>query len=117
MLRPSLPGQKELGAEPLVLRFVWSASGTNANHSRISKSCGLGPQRPAPLHNLAAAQILKGTRMPSNAHLESIGMIVEIAGVASAIAGVVLSLHHWPAAAALIGGGVAYIIGKKLRSM
>jgi hypothetical protein len=44
--------------------------------------------------------------MPSNAHLESIGMIVEIAGVASAVA-----------AAALIGGGVAYIIGKKLRSM
>jgi hypothetical protein len=48
--------------------------------------------------------------MPSNAHLESIGMIVEIAGVA-------LSLHHWPAAVALIGGGVAYIIGKKLRAM
>jgi hypothetical protein len=54
--------------------------------------------------------------MPSNAHLESIGVIVEIAGVASAVAGVVLSLHHWPAAAALIGGGVAYIIGKKLRA-
>jgi hypothetical protein len=43
-------------------------------------------------------------------------MIVEIAGVASAVAGVVLSLHHWPAAAALIGGGVAYVIGKKLRA-
>ena len=55
--------------------------------------------------------------MPSNAHLESIGVIAEIAGVASAVAGVVLSLHHWPAAAALIGGGVAYIIGKKLRAM
>jgi hypothetical protein len=51
-----------------------------------------------------------------NAHLEFIGMIVEIAGVASAVAGVVLSLHHWPAAAALIGGGVAYVIGKKLRA-
>jgi hypothetical protein len=60
---------------------------------------------------------LKGICMPSNAHLESIGMIVEIAGVASAVAGVVLTLHHWPAAAALIGGGVAYIIGKKLRAM
>jgi hypothetical protein len=58
---------------------------------------------------------LKGIRMPSNAHLENIGMIV--AGVASAVAGVVLTLHHWPAAAALIGGGVAYIIGKKLRAM
>jgi uncharacterized membrane protein AbrB (regulator of aidB expression) len=43
-------------------------------------------------------------------------MIVEIAGVASAVAGVVLSLHHWPAAFALIGGGVAYVIGKKLRA-
>ena len=52
----------------------------------------------------------------SNAHLEFIGMVVEIAGVASAVAGVVLRLHHWPAAAALIGGGVAYLIGKKLRA-
>jgi len=52
----------------------------------------------------------------SNSHLEFIGMIVEIAGVASAVAGVVLSLHHWPAAVALIGGGVAYVIGKKLRA-
>ena len=52
----------------------------------------------------------------SSAHLEFIGMIVEIAGVASAVAGVVLSLHHWPAAVALIGGGVAYVVGKKLRA-
>ena len=52
----------------------------------------------------------------SNAHLEFIGMIVEIAGVASVVGGVVLSLHHWPAAAALIGGGVAYLVGKKLRA-
>jgi tetrahydromethanopterin S-methyltransferase subunit C len=55
--------------------------------------------------------------MPSNAHLESIGMITEIAGVASAVAGLILSLQHLPAAAALIGGGVAYAIGKKLRAM
>jgi hypothetical protein len=52
----------------------------------------------------------------SNAHLEFIGMIVEIAGVASVVVGVVLSLHHWPAAVALIGGGVAYVVGKKLRA-
>jgi len=52
----------------------------------------------------------------SNAHLEFIGMIVEIAGVALVVAGVVLSLHHWPAAVALIGGGVTYVIGKKLRA-
>jgi hypothetical protein len=56
------------------------------------------------------------TPSASNSHLEFIGMIVEIAGVASAVAGVVLSLHHWPAAVALIGGGVAYVIGKKLRA-
>jgi hypothetical protein len=54
---------------------------------------------------------------PGNAHLEFIGMVVQIAGVASVVAGVVLSLHHWPAAAALIGGAVAYLIGKKLRGM
>ena len=56
------------------------------------------------------------TSSASSSHLEFIGMIVEIAGVASAVAGVVLSLHHWPAAVALIGGGVAYVIGKKLRA-
>lgn len=54
--------------------------------------------------------------MTANAHLEFAGLIVEIAGVAAVVAGVVLSLHHWPAAVALIGGGVAYFIGRKLRS-
>jgi hypothetical protein len=54
--------------------------------------------------------------MTANAHLEFVGLIVEIAGVAAVVAGVVLSLHHWPAAVALIGGGVAYFIGKKLRA-
>jgi F0F1-type ATP synthase assembly protein I len=54
--------------------------------------------------------------MTANAHLEFIGLIVEITGVAAVVAGVVLSLHHWPAAVALIGGGVAYFIGKKLRA-
>jgi hypothetical protein len=57
-----------------------------------------------------------GTSAAGNAHLEFIGMIVQIAGVASVVAGLVLSLHHWPAAAALLGGGVAYFIGKKLRA-
>jgi hypothetical protein len=56
-----------------------------------------------------------GTTNP-NLHLEYIGMVVEIAGIAAIVAGVVLSLHHWPAAAALIGGGVAYVIGKTLRA-
>jgi hypothetical protein len=53
----------------------------------------------------------------TSTHLEFVGMIVEISGIASAVGGLVLSLHHWPAAAALIGGGVAFFIGKKLRSM
>jgi hypothetical protein len=45
-----------------------------------------------------------------------IGEVTQVAGVAAVVAGVVLSLHHWPTAAALIGGGVAFYIGKKLRS-
>lgn len=57
------------------------------------------------------------TTSTGNAHLEFIGMVTQIAGVASVVAGVVLSLRHWPAAVALIGGAVAYLIGKKLRAM
>ncbi len=53
----------------------------------------------------------------TNTRIEFIGMIVEISGIAAVVGGLVLSLHHWPAAAALIGGGVAYYIGKKLRTM
>jgi F0F1-type ATP synthase assembly protein I len=54
--------------------------------------------------------------MTANAHVEYVGMIVEIAGIAAIVAGVVLSLHHWPAAVSLIGGGVAYVVGKTLRA-
>lgn len=46
-----------------------------------------------------------------------IGEVTQIAGVASIVGGVVLSLHHWPAAAALIGGLAAYFVGKKLRGV
>jgi hypothetical protein len=52
----------------------------------------------------------------ANAKQVFIGEVTQVAGVASVVAGVVLSLHHWPAAAALIGGGVAFYIGKKLRA-
>jgi len=45
-----------------------------------------------------------------------IGEVTQVAGVAGVVAGVVLSLHHWPAAVALIGGGVAFYVGKKLRA-
>ncbi len=44
-----------------------------------------------------------------------IGEITQIAGVGSFIGGLVLSLHHWPAALALIAGAAAYFVGKKLR--
>ncbi|HEY2460423.1 MAG TPA: hypothetical protein VGI16_06435 [Candidatus Acidoferrum sp.] len=57
---------------------------------------------------------LTTTTTPS-AHAQFIGLIVEISGVASVVGGVILSLHHWPAALALIGGGVAFAVGKKLR--
>ena len=50
-----------------------------------------------------------------SANWQAIGVIVEIAGIAAVVGGLVLSLHHWPAAAALIGGGTAYLVGKKLR--
>jgi len=52
----------------------------------------------------------------ANAKLIFIGEVTQVAGVAAFVAGVVLSLHHWPAAAALIGGGAAFYIGKKLRA-
>jgi Na+-transporting methylmalonyl-CoA/oxaloacetate decarboxylase beta subunit len=45
-----------------------------------------------------------------------IGEVTQIAGVAAIVGGLVLSLHHWPAAAALIGGATAYLVGKKLRA-
>jgi hypothetical protein len=44
-----------------------------------------------------------------------IGEVTQIAGVAAVVLGVVLSLHHWGAAAALIGGISAFFVGKKLR--
>lgn len=52
----------------------------------------------------------------ANAKLIFIGEVTQVAGVAAFVAGVVLSLHHWPAAAALIGGGAAFYVGKKLRA-
>lgn len=53
----------------------------------------------------------------SSPKLIFIGEITQIAGVASVVGGAVLSLHHWPAAAALIGGLTAYFVGKKLRGV
>jgi hypothetical protein len=55
------------------------------------------------------------TTLTSSAQLQFIGTVLEIAGVAALAAGVILSLHHWPAAAALIGGGTAFFVGRKFR--
>ena len=52
-----------------------------------------------------------------NANVQFVGEVVQVAGVVAVVAGVVLSLHHWPAAVALVGGAVAYYVGKKLRGM
>lgn len=53
--------------------------------------------------------------LTTSARTQFIGTVLEIAGIASLAGGVILSLHHWPAAAALIGGGTAFFLGKKLR--
>jgi len=52
----------------------------------------------------------------ANAKAVFIGEIAQLGGVAAMVAGLVMSLHHWPVAAALIGGGTAYVVGKKLRA-
>jgi hypothetical protein len=46
-----------------------------------------------------------------------IGEFVQFGGIAAVIVGVILSLHHWPAAVALVGGAAAFFIGKKLRTL
>ena len=51
----------------------------------------------------------------NSAKIIFIGEIAQIAGVGAVVAGVVLSLRHWPAAVALVGGMAAYYVGKKLR--
>jgi hypothetical protein len=51
----------------------------------------------------------------TNAKAVFIGEVAQISGVASVVGGVVLSLRHWPAAVALVGGLAAYFLGKKLR--
>ncbi len=51
----------------------------------------------------------------ANAKVVLAGEVAQIAGVGAVVLGVVLSLHHWGAAAALIGGMAAFFVGKKLR--
>jgi hypothetical protein len=51
----------------------------------------------------------------TNVKVVFIGEVTQIAGVAAMVGGVVLSLRHWPAAVALVGGLAGYFVGKKLR--
>jgi len=53
--------------------------------------------------------------MATSAKIVFIGEVTQIAGVAAGVGGIVLSLRHWPAAVALLGGVAAYFVGKKLR--
>jgi hypothetical protein len=51
----------------------------------------------------------------ANAKVVFAGEVAQIAGVGAVVLGVVLSLKHWGAALALIGGIAAFYVGKKLR--
>ena len=53
----------------------------------------------------------------ANGKIVFIGEVAQIAGVGAVVLGLVLSLHHWAAAAALIGGMAAFFVGKKLRGL
>lgn len=44
----------------------------------------------------------------------NLATVLQLAGTVSMTTGVILSLHHVPAAVALIGGLAAFGIGKKL---
>jgi hypothetical protein len=69
--------------------------------------CGVGH------HNFSAfAQVKLREEVVGKINFAS---VMQYAGVGSVGVGLVLSFHHIAAAAALIGGGVAYYIGKKLR--
>ena len=55
--------------------------------------------------------------MATNPKVIFVGEIAQIAGVGAVVLGVILSLHHWGAAAALVGGIAAFFVGKKLRGL
>ena len=44
----------------------------------------------------------------------NLATVLQFGGIGGVGFGLVLSLHHIPAAVALIGGGAAYFVGKKL---
>ncbi len=55
--------------------------------------------------------------MSVNPHLQSIGAILQLAGIAAFAAGTVLSFHHTAIAVAFVGGAVSFFLGKKFRAI
>ena len=54
------------------------------------------------------------TTAAATAHMQKIGQIVELAGIAAFVAGMILSVHHYAIGAFFVGGAAAYVIGKQL---
>jgi hypothetical protein len=48
------------------------------------------------------------------ARMQKIGQIVELAGIAAFVVGMILSVHHYAIGAFFVGGAAAYVIGKEL---
>ncbi len=55
--------------------------------------------------------------MSANSHLQSIGAILQLAGIAAFAAGAVLSFHHTVIAVAFVGGAVSFFLGKARRGV
>jgi hypothetical protein len=53
----------------------------------------------------------------ATAKQQFIGQIVQLAGAVSLAAAMVMSVHDVAIAVTLIGGAVAYLVGRKLRSV
>ena len=49
----------------------------------------------------------------ASAHAQKIGQILELAGIAAFVAGMILSVHHYAIGACFAGGAAAYFIGKR----
>jgi hypothetical protein len=56
------------------------------------------------------------TTTTASAHLQKVGLIVELCGAAALGVGVILSVHHYAIAACIVGGVAAFAVGWKLRN-
>jgi hypothetical protein len=54
--------------------------------------------------------------MSDTIHTQSMGVILQLSGIAAFAIGAVLSFHHTAIAIAFIGGAVVYFVGKKFRA-